>query len=74
LNKGSAGVDGMPLKTLKPYIYEYREAIALGIIHVTYLPQPILVSIPKVGGKMLLLGIRTIVDRWLHYKKKVSVS
>lgn len=66
-NKGSAGVDGMPLKALKPYIYEHREAIALGIIHGSYLPQPILgVSIPKGGGRMRLLGIPTVVDRWLQ--------
>lgn len=66
-NKGSAGVDGMQLKALKSYIYEHREAIALGIIHGSYLPQPILgVSIPKGGGKMRLLGIPTVVDRWLQ--------
>ena len=51
-NKGSAGVDGMQVNELKPYLDKNREAIVCSIINGTYLPQPILeVSIPKGKGK-----------------------
>jgi group II intron reverse transcriptase/maturase len=66
-NKGSAGVDGMQGSELKAHIKGHREAIALSLIRGMYLPQPILgVSIPKGGGKTRLLGIPTVVDRWLQ--------
>jgi len=66
-NKGSAGVDGMQVSELKPYIRQEREAIVLSIINGSYLPQPILgVSIPKGNGKTRLLGIPTVTDRWLQ--------
>jgi RNA-directed DNA polymerase len=66
-NKGSAGVDGMPVSELKPHLRKEREAIVLSIVQGRYLPQPILgVNIPKPGGKTRLLGIPTVVDRWLQ--------
>jgi RNA-directed DNA polymerase len=66
-NKGSAGVDGMPVSELKPFIRKEREAIVLSMVQGRYLSQPILgVSIPKPGGKTRLLGIPTVVDRWLQ--------
>src|SRR3954471_22761298 len=66
-NKGSAGVDGMQVSELKQHIRQEGEAIVLGIIKGTYLPQPILgVSISKGNGKTRLLGIPTVTDRWLQ--------
>src|SRR3954453_14559483 len=66
-NKGSAGVDGIQVNELKQTISTDREAIVLSMINGTYLPQPILgVSIPKSNGKTRLLGIPTVVDRWLQ--------
>jgi DNA invertase Pin-like site-specific DNA recombinase len=66
-NKGSAGVDGMPVSELKPFIRKEREAIVLSMINGSYLPQPILgVNIPKPGGKTRLLGIPTVTERWLQ--------
>jgi RNA-directed DNA polymerase len=66
-NKGSAGVDGMSVSELKPHLRREREAIVLSIVQGRYLPQPILgVNIPKPGGKPRLLGIPTVVDRWLQ--------
>jgi RNA-directed DNA polymerase len=66
-NKGSAGVDGMGVNELKPHIRQEQEAIVLSIINGCYLPQPILgVSIPKSNGKARLLGIPTVIDRWLQ--------
>ncbi len=66
-NKGSAGVDGMQVSELKQSINRDREAIVISIINGTYLPQPILgVSIPKSNGKTRLLGIPTVMERWLQ--------
>jgi RNA-directed DNA polymerase len=66
-NKGSAGVDGMQVSELKGYIKENITQVATSMMNGLYLPQPILgVSIPKSKGKTRLLGIPTIVDRWLQ--------
>jgi len=57
-NKGSAGIDGMPVKELYAYLNENRERIESEIRLGTYLPQPIRgVAIPKSNGKTRLLGI-----------------
>jgi len=66
-NKGSAGVDGMPLKQLPCYVREHREETVVRIENGTYLPDPIKgVPIPKSNGKTRLLGVPTVVDRWLQ--------
>lgn len=66
-NKGSAGVDGMSLKELTNYVQKHRDEIALALTNEKYLPQSILgVSIPKSNWKIRLLGIPTVVDRWLQ--------
>ena len=66
-NKGSAGVDGMSLKELTTYVKNHRDEIALALYNGKYLPQSILgVEIPKSNGKTRLLGIPTVVDRWLQ--------
>ena len=66
-NKGSAGVDGMSVNALKEFVRENKSKIAQALNHGDYKAQPILgVSIPKSNGKMRLLGIPTVVDRWLQ--------
>lgn len=66
-NKGSAGVDGMPVKELSAHLEKNRERIALEVCKGTYLPQAILgVEIPKSNGKTRLLGIPTVTDRLLQ--------
>ena len=66
-NKGSAGVDGMRLAELTTYVEKHRDETAMALNKGNYLPQPILgVSIPKSNGKARLLGIPTVVDRWLQ--------
>lgn len=74
-NKGSAGVDGMGVIELKPYVNQHREAIATRMVKGTYLPQPILgISIPKSNGKTRLLGIPTVVDRWLQQSVAQAIT
>jgi group II intron reverse transcriptase/maturase len=66
-NAGSAGVDGMSTNELKRYVKEHRAAIATRIVNGKYLPQAIKgVAIPKSNGKTRLLGIPTVIDRWLQ--------
>jgi group II intron reverse transcriptase/maturase len=74
-NKGSAGVDGMDVRELKHYVKQHSEAIATSIVNGKYLPQPILgISIPKSNGKTRLLGIPTVVDRWLQQSVAQAIT
>jgi RNA-directed DNA polymerase len=66
-NKGSAGIDGMSVKELYSHIKENRENIETAILNGKYQPQAILgVEIPKSSGKTRLLGVPTVIDRWLQ--------
>ena len=66
-NKGSAGVDGMKVTELFSYLEDKRDNIAISILNHTYVPKPIKgVEIPKSNGKTRLLGVPTVVDRWLQ--------
>ena len=66
-NKGSAGVDRMPVSELYDHLTKNRESIGQSLLNGTYLPQPILgVEIPKSNGKRRLLGVPTVVDRMLQ--------
>jgi group II intron reverse transcriptase/maturase len=66
-NKGSAGVDGVPVTELLSYLENNRGRIITSILNHTYVPQPIKgVEIPKSNGKTRLLGVPTVVDRWLQ--------
>lgn len=66
-NKGSSGVDGMGVGELRSYIDQNRTAIAVDILKRRYEAQPIRgVEIPKPNGKTRLLGVPTVVDRWLQ--------
>lgn len=66
-NRGSAGVDRMPVTHLEPYLKLNREALVSSMLDHSYVPQPILgVVIPKGKGKTRLLGVPTVVDRVLQ--------
>jgi RNA-directed DNA polymerase len=66
-NKGSAGIDGMKTDQLKSFIDSNRSVIATNILTRRYSPQAIKgVEIPKSNGKTRLLGVPTVVDRWLQ--------
>lgn len=66
-NKGSHGVDGMPVQNLRRHVMEHwfnlREEIQEG----TYQPQPVRrVEIPKSSGGKRKLGIPTVIDRFIQ--------
>lgn len=66
-NKGASGIDGMETASLREFIRTHREQIVQTILDNEYLPDPIKgVEIPKPNGRRRLLGIPTVVDRWLQ--------
>ncbi len=66
-NQGSAGVDGMVTSELLSYVRMHRAEIITDILCDDYQVSPIRgVRISKGNGKTRLLGIPTVVDRWLQ--------
>lgn len=64
-NKGSAGVDGMTVEDLRPWIKQNKSALISSLLAGTYRPSPVRgVKIPKPGkSESRQLGIPTVVDR-----------
>ncbi len=63
-NKGAAGIDGMKMEALKPYLQANWSSIKELLEQGSYYPKPVRkVEIPKPGGGMRMLGIPTAVDR-----------
>lgn len=66
-NRGASGLDGMEVTELKSYIDRHRNDILISILNGKYVPTAIRgVAIPKSNGKTRLLGVPTVVDRWLQ--------
>ena len=66
-NQGMAGVDKMKVSALKGYLVKNQEKIKNQIRQRQFKPQPVLrVEIPKDNGDVRLLGIPTVVDRFLQ--------
>ncbi len=63
-NKGSAGVDGMTVSELLPWVRKHLQGFTDSLLDGSYQPSPIRgVQIPKAGGGVRQLGIPTVVDR-----------
>jgi RNA-directed DNA polymerase len=66
-NKGSHGVDEMPVQNLRQHILEHWESMKMELLEGTYKPQPVRrVEIPKPDGGVRLLGIPTVTDRLIQ--------
>ncbi len=66
-NKGAAGVDGMSVDDLSAYLKEHWPTIRAQLLDGTYKPQPVRrVEIPKASGGVRLLGIPTVLDRFIQ--------
>jgi len=66
-NKGSHGVDEMPVQNLRAHILEHWTTIRGQLEKGTYYPQPVRrVEIPKPNGGKRKLGIPTVMDRFLQ--------
>lgn len=66
-NKGSHGVDEMPAQNLRAYFLEHWDTMKMDLLSGTYEPQPVRrVEIPKPDGGVRLLGIPTVIDRFIQ--------
>ena len=66
-NKGCAGVDGMEVADLKPYLAEQWQGLRQTILNGAYRPQSVKgIEIDKPKGGKRLLGIPTVVDRMIQ--------
>jgi retron-type reverse transcriptase len=65
-NKGAEGIDGMKYTELKEYLKAHGEEIKEQIRTKTYKPKPVRrVEIPKDTGGVRVLGIPTVLDRFV---------
>ncbi|MBL8483471.1 MAG: group II intron reverse transcriptase/maturase [Rhodocyclaceae bacterium] len=66
-NKGAPGVDGMTVDELPKYLKEHWPALRAQLEAGAYQPQPVRrVEIPKPDGRTRLLGIPTVLDRFIQ--------
>ena len=66
-NGGVPGVDGMRTTELRGYLRRHGDKIKASLLDGTYKPLPVLrVEIEKEGGGVRLLGIPTVVDRFVQ--------
>jgi RNA-directed DNA polymerase len=66
-NKGSPGIDGITVEELTDHLREHWPKIREQLLHGQYKPQPVKqVMIPKPGGGTRMLGIPTVVDRFIQ--------
>ena len=66
-NKGSHGIDKMPVESLREHIVNHWHNLKEQILTGTYFPSPVRrVEIPKPNGGVRKLGIPTVIDRLLQ--------
>ena len=63
-NKGAAGIDGMSVEEVLPYLREHKKELLDRIYRGKYTPSPVRrIEIPKPDGGVRKLGIPTVIDR-----------
>ena len=66
-NKGAAGVDGMSVEALRPWLHSKWPQVKEELLEGRYKPAPVRkVEIPKPGGGIRQLGIPTVLDRLIQ--------
>lgn len=66
-NQGAPGIDGMTVDELPDYLRHHWREIRAQLVAGTYRPQPVRrVEIPKPDGRKRLLGIPTVLDRFIQ--------
>lgn len=66
-NGGSAGIDGMTVEEMLPYLKENREELLKVLRNGRYKPKAVRrVEIPKPDGGKRMLGVPTVIDRMIQ--------
>jgi RNA-directed DNA polymerase len=66
-NGGAPGIDRMTTRQLRDHVRKHWERIRAKLLAGTYVPSPVRrVPIPKPNGGTRLLGIPTVLDRWIQ--------
>jgi len=66
-NQGAAGIDRMKTTELESHLQAHWEKIRAKLVAGTYVPSPVRrVEIPKPSGGTRMLGIPTVVDRFIQ--------
>ena len=66
-NQGSAGIDGMTVDELVPYLREHWPRIRETLLAGTYQPSAVRRhQVPKPDGRVRTLGIPTVLDRFIQ--------
>ena len=66
-NQGAPGIDGMTVDALPDYLRHHWPEIRAQLVAGSYRPQPVRrVEIPKPDGRKRLLGIPTVLDRFIQ--------
>ncbi len=66
-NRGSAGVDGMPVSQVRNYLKKHWPCIREQLLTGQYIPSPVRrEELPKPGGGIRKLGIPTVLDRFIQ--------
>jgi len=66
-NGGAPGIDGMTTQELRDHVRAHWGTIRAKLLAGTYVPSPVRrVEIPKPNGGVRLLGIPTVLDRWIQ--------
>ncbi len=66
-NKGAAGIDGMTVDDLLPFLRKHRKELLENLAEGIYKPKPVKrVEIPKPNGGVRKLGIPTVTDRLIQ--------
>jgi len=66
-NRGAPGIDRMTTTQLRDHVRKHWDTIRAKLLGGTYVPSPVRrVEIPKPNGGTRLLGIPTVLDRWIQ--------
>jgi len=66
-NGGAAGVDGVKVEEMLPYLKEHKSSLLDSLKGGWYKPKPVRrVYIPKSGGGKRMLGVPTVIDRMIQ--------
>jgi RNA-directed DNA polymerase len=66
-NQGAAGIDHMRTTELANHLQAHGEKIRAKLLEGTWVPSPVRrVEIPKPSGGTRMLGIPTVMDRWIQ--------